>query len=268
MPLKSTLLTLFASFFIFFGCSPKKESKILENQTAVSASEPTHPEYSIPLNATDMSEIYFTASGLSPEWTLDIAADRIRLQTGGDTLNTPHTVPDRAMDANVKRYRPMTEATEMNVEIRQGPCESESGISRPYSVQVKYKHTGESKYTTLSGCGAYVMEYRLHDIWALESLNGDVITLAEGLERPYFEIDSRKSAFMGSTSCNQMRGTLFFEPGLLRFNEVLTTRKMCPGGLEAEFLKTLQSTIHYKLENGRLTLTNPSGAELVFRKVD
>jgi heat shock protein HslJ len=73
---------------------------------------------------------------------------------------------------------------------------------------------------------------------------------------------------MGSASCNQMRGSLFFEPGLLRFHDILTTRKMCPGGLEAEFLKTLRSTIDYKLEEGRLTLTNPNGAQLVFRKVD
>ena len=73
----------------------------------------------------------------------------------------------------------------------------------------------------------------------------------EGLKRPYFEIDSRNASFMGSASCNQMRGSLFFEPGLLRFDDIRTTRKMCPGGLEAEFLKTLQSTIHYKIEDGQ-----------------
>ena len=112
------------------------------------------------------------------------------------------------------------------------------------------------------------MDYRLHDIWALESLNGNDISLTHGIERPYMEINSATGEFMGTTSCNQMRGKVFFEPGLLRFQDIATTRKMCPGNLEADFLKALQSSIHYRLENSRLCLTNPNGVELVFRKVD
>jgi heat shock protein HslJ len=40
------------------------------------------------------------------------------------------------------------------------------------------------------------------------------------------------------------------------------------GNKEAEFLKTLQSSTTYSIENNRLTLSNPSGKLIVFKKVD
>jgi heat shock protein HslJ/uncharacterized membrane protein len=265
---KTVQIIFLLSLFVFFGCSPKKEAKKTVVPSPVPAVETTDSESTTPLKAMDVNEYYFMASGISPDWTLDISADGIRLRTGEDSYSTPYTTPDRAMDSNIKRYVLRTESTHLNIKIIQEPCESEYDVSRPYSVHVEYKRTLDPEYSVLKGCGAYILDYRLHDIWALESLNGEEVSVMEGLERPYFEIDSRNASFMGSASCNQMRGSLFFEPGLLRFHDILTTRKMCPGGLEAEFLKTLRSTIDYKLEEGRLTLTNPNGAQLVFRKVD
>ena len=74
---------------------------------------------------------------------------------------------------------------------------------------------------------------------------------------------------LGFAGCNQMNGSLFFEKGLLRFSNIATTRMMCePHNKENEFLKALQSTTTYKLENNRLWLSNPSGLQLVLRKVD
>ena len=268
MPPKTAGLVFLFSLCALSGCSPKKEAIQTVSPGPVSAVESGGSEASTPLKAIDVNQYYFMASGVTPDWTLDIGTNGNRLRTGEDSYSTPHTTPDKAMDSNVKRYVLRTESTHLNIKIIQEPCDTANEKSRPYRVQVEYKRTADPEYSVLQGCGAYIMDYRLHDIWALESLNGQAITVSEGLKRPYFEIDSRNASFMGSASCNQMRGSLFFEPGLLRFNDIRTTRKMCPGGLEAEFLKSLQSTIHYKIGDGRLTLTNPNGAELVFRKVD
>jgi len=268
MSSKTAQIVFLFSLIALTGCSPKKEAKKTVSPSPVPAVETTETESTTPLKAMDVNKYYFMASGVSPDWTLDIGTDGIRLRTGEDSYSTPHTTPDRAMDSNVKRYVLRTESTHLNIKIIQEPCDSTNEKSRPYSVHAEYKRTIDPEYSVLKGCGAYILDYRLHDIWALESLNGEEVSVMEGLERPYLEIDSRNSSFLGSASCNQMHGSLFFEPGLLRFNDISTTRKMCPGGLEAEFLKTLQSTIHYKIGEGRLTLTNPNGAELVFRKVD
>jgi heat shock protein HslJ len=56
---------------------------------------------------------------------------------------------------------------------------------------------------------------------------------------------------------------------LLRFANTITTRMACgENNKEYEFIKALESTTSYKVENMRLTLMNPSGVELVFKKVD
>jgi heat shock protein HslJ len=88
-------------------------------------------------------------------------------------------------------------------------------------------------------------------------------------ELPRVEIYANTNTFLGFAGCNQMNGAILFEKGLLRFSNIATTRMLCePQNKENEFLKALQSTTTYKLENNRLWLSNPSGMQLVLRKVD
>jgi heat shock protein HslJ len=110
----------------------------------------------------------------------------------------------------------------------------------------------------------------LHDIWVLEKLNGKTVSASDFMkELPNLEINSATNNFLGFAGCNRMNGTIFFERGLLRFTNIITTRMACPGNnKESEFLKALQSTTSYKVENMRLILTNPSGEKLVCKKVD
>jgi heat shock protein HslJ/uncharacterized membrane protein len=235
------------------------------------APEPVSESISEPAKTTavmSQNDPYFTAAGSAPDWHLEVSVSGISLKTNGDSINAPHAEPDRAMDANVKRYRLKTESAEMLIVIKQEPCTPATAEQLPYRVDIEYGHSAEASMQSLQGCGAYVMDYRLHDIWALESLNGNEVSVPEGLERPVMEINHKTGEFIGSASCNRMGGKVFFEPGLLRFTNVITTRKMCPGNLEAEFLKALQSTTRYTLGDNRLRLTNPSGTELIFRKVD
>ena len=66
-----------------------------------------------------------------------------------------------------------------------------------------------------------------------------------------------------------MNGKLFFEKGLLRFTNITTTEMACDSkNRESELLHSLESSTAYQISNMRLTLTNPSGIELVFKKVD
>jgi heat shock protein HslJ len=236
--------------------------------TAVGTAEATKPASEETRADMTQNNPYFKAGGEAPEWSLDLSPTKIVLATGEGTFTTPHSEPEKGGDANIKRYHLQTEAVELILEIHQKPCDLAALPGQPYSVKVQYRRTADPGLRSLEGCGTYVMDYRLHDIWALESLGGNGVTLPEGTERPNMELNSTTREFTGSTSCNRMRGKVFFEPGLLRFSDIATTRKMCPGSLEADFLKALQSSMHYRLENNRLYLTNPQGVALVFRKVD
>jgi heat shock protein HslJ len=216
--------------------------------------------------------IYFRGTGNEPEWSLKISEKTIEftsLKPGFESLSGNHLEPIRVMDANVKMYRVATESGTMNIQIMQQECvNTMSGEKFPYSVRIEITKNNNS--TNLSGCGIYITDPRLHDIWVLEKLNGKTVSTTDFIkEVPNLEINSSSNNFLGFAGCNRMNGTIFFERELLRFTNIITTRMACPGNnKESEFLKALQSATSYKVENMRLILSNPSGEKMVFKKVD
>ena len=218
--------------------------------------------------------IYFRANGNEPDWSLKISENGIEftsLKPGFESLKGTHVDPIRAMDANVKMYRVATAKGTMNIQIQQQECiNTMSGDKSLYTVRIEIVKEKSEDSTNFNGCGNYITDPRLHDIWVLEKLNGEAVSLTNfNKELPNLEINSSTNQFMGFAGCNRMNGTIFFEKGLVRFTNTITTRMACgANNKENEFLKALESTTSYKVENMRLTLNNPSGMELVFKKVD
>lgn len=217
--------------------------------------------------------IYFRAMGNEPEWSLKISATEIAftsLLPDFKSFTAPHIDPIRAMDANVKTYRLTTSAGTAAITIEQQKCANTmSGQELPYTVRVEMTNNSNTS-KTFSGCGYYVIDARLHDIWVLEKMNGENVSLNKFAKQlPYIEINSTNGTFMGYAGCNRMNGTVFFEKGILRFIKISTTEMACDSkNRESELLHSLQSSTAYQISNMRLTLTNPSGIELVFKKVD
>ena len=216
--------------------------------------------------------IYFRANGNEPDWNIKISEKTIEFSSlipGFESLKGNHVEPLRAMDANVKMYQVTDKSISMIIQIMQQECiNTMSDDKSAYSVRIEIVKDNVS--TFLSGCGNYITDSHLHDIWVLEKLNGEKVSPADFTkELPNLEINSSTNTFMGFAGCNRMNGIIFFERGLLRFVNTITTRMACgDNNKENEFLKALQSTTTYKVENLRLTLTNHSVNELIFRKVD
>lgn len=212
--------------------------------------------------------VYFKATGNEPFWGLKIGKDKTvftSLIEGMESISFKSVEPVRAMDANVKMYRLNNGKTSATVTIQQFDCQdSMSGEKSPYTVKV------EINGKTLNGCGKYITDYRLHDIWVLEELNGKKVSLTDfQRELPRIEIHAEENRFMGFGGCNSISGSIFYEKDLLRFSNMISTLMACaPGNKEDEFTKALQSTTTYTVGNNRLTLSNPSGKLLVFKKVD
>lgn len=223
--------------------------------------------------AMEHVESYFKATGTEPFWGLKIYGDRVELNMIEDTIVVPHTEPMRVQDANIKMYRAQTEATSMDVVISQKECTNAmSGEVSPYTVTISYKRTGEEETHALEGCGTYVTDYRLNDIWVLEEMMSKKVAKEDfdGNDVPYMEIYTNENRFSGFSGCNRMTGSLFYEKDLLRFAQIASTRMACPKmDRESEFLKALQSGTRYKVENNRLYLSNGSEENLlIFKKID
>ncbi|MCX2681673.1 META domain-containing protein [Galbibacter sp. EGI 63066] len=267
----SVAIPLFLLSIILLSCNNKAKKSNDVLKTSSSDSVGVEPTTSLKNNNQVSNDIYFKASGNEPFWGLEISENGIKLTTIGDSIVTPHTAAVRAMDANVKMYKVQTESNEMTIQIMESECtDTMSGAVSPYTVTIDYRKNTDEELTTLHGCGRYITDYRLHDIWVLEKINGNDITKEDfSKELPTMEINSTANTFSGFAGCNRMNGSLFSEKELLRFTNIATTKMMCePANKEPEFIKALQSGTTYKIANNRLMLSNPEGELLVFKKID
>ncbi|MEG0849394.1 MAG: META domain-containing protein [Flavobacterium sp.] len=256
------ILSLLLIFSLTIGCK-STAGKTSDKQTT--------SEYG---SQEDEMKYYFTATGNEPFWGLKMGNDNIvftSLIPGKEKLVFAPVDAIKAMDANVKMYKVSNETTSATITIQQVDCQdSMSGAISPYKVSVEIKNNTELQTEKIGGCGKYNTDYRLHDIWVLEELNGYKVFASDfQKEMPRIEINSTENRFSGYGGCNAISGQIFYEKGILRFTRVLSTLMACPqGNKESEFTKALQSTTTYSIENNRLTLSNPSAKLLVFRKVD
>ncbi|RED23471.1 heat shock protein HslJ [Flavobacterium cutihirudinis] len=225
-------------------------------------------------NQEDEMRYYFKGTGNEPFWGIKMGNEEIvftSLIPGKEKIVFPAVEAIKAMDANVKMYKVNTESASATITIQQLDCQdSMSGVISPYKVSVEIKNNSELETKKLSGCGKYNTDYRLHDIWVLEELNGyKVFPTDYQKELPRLEINSAENRFMGYGGCNSITGQIFYEKDVLRFTKVVSTLMACaPGNKEGEFLKALQSTTTYSIGNNQLILSNPSGKLAVFKKVD
>jgi len=267
--MKNYLPILLSICLIVVSCSNKKEKdKTPENSVATDSIT----QIKASVNKQLITDAYFKGHGVEPFWSVTISDKMITFKTPTDSIFTPHTEPIYAQDNNVKMYTLHTELAALKIEIIQMECiNAMSGKSFPYSVTLKLKKGKETEFTTLEGCGQYITNYRLHDIWALEEMNGVKVNKDDfGKELPYIEINAAENRFMGTSGCNRITGKLFSERTKIRFTNIASTEMLCAKGIdkEQEFTKALASTISYTIANNRLTLLNPDKTLLVFKKVD
>lgn len=215
---------------------------------------------------------YFKATGNEPFWGLTIAETAIQLHLAGEekTLSFKHTDPEKAMDANVKRYRLENTDGKLEITIIHSECVNDmSGDTLAYSVTLQLEREA-GKTETYRGCGRYWLPPRFHDIWALETLNGKRVTAADfAKELPYLEINHYTNQYIGYGGCNRISGQLFYEPGVLRVTKGISTLMACGGtNKEKEFLAALSNVTQYEFKERYLWLSNPSGVLVILKKVD
>jgi heat shock protein HslJ len=262
-----SIIAIFILSIVFVNCKPKPAEKDSSKLDSVVTQKPQVATISeVPSN------VFFKAVGTEPFWNIEITEDSIKFTTPEekDNFSLSYSEPKKAMDANLISYRAKSDDIDIEITIQQGECsDGMSDKIHKYSVKVLLKR-GDEKELNLKGCGNYIIDYRLHDIWALEELEGKKINpndFKNGV--PNLEIFAEEAKFSGMAGCNRISGKLFSEKELLRFTDVSTTEMMCDTyETEKIFVKALQSTTKYDLKDNKLYLLNPEGTKAVFRKVD
>lgn len=124
----------------------------------------------------------------------------------------------------------------------------------------------------LSSCSTKETEktniHLLHDIWALESIDGEKIDAAAEENLPVLEIYVEEERVHGNTGCNILDGKIKIEKSKISFSDIITTKMFCPASGETKFLSALTTIDNYKIEKMKLFLFEGEDEKMVFKKID
>jgi heat shock protein HslJ len=214
--------------------------------------------------------IDFFASGMDDEWelNLDFEKDFTFKRSDGFKFSTPAVEGIKAQDTNIIRYRAMVESGEMIIHLCKQECvKSSNGNLFPYKVTVEIKRGIDKDFYRVEGCGHFVFDKRIHDIWVLLQLSNKLVT---GPDLPYIEFNTTDGSLMGQTGCNNFSGKADFKGNKVILGPLAATRKFCPNATyESDFLKAMSpGEWMYEIENGKLVLTRNGQESIMFKKVD
>ncbi|GAL87170.1 heat shock protein [Sporocytophaga myxococcoides] len=206
------------------------------------------------------------------KWKLTIDFDKEAIFHFPDGETIKSALNDKIdPDRNSWKFSGSSKGSFLSIELTKDICsDSISGESIPYKVLIAaegLKNKGVSKF---SGCGSFLGDWRLHDIWALRSFNGKEIDAAnfdKGI--PYLEFNIREGKIFGNAGCNASSGSFIQSKSIIAIGSIASSKMLCNAySFEQDFLRTLsRKNFKYKFDGLKLTLSDEKNV-LEFSKVD
>lgn len=263
--------TIFFGFLLltFASCSSSKEEN-LNNQQNIDLNNDAvvAPSYYQEKFTRGMD---FFARGNEPNWTLemDFQSNFYFKPMYDSSLTVPAVEGIKATDADITRFQSERGGNELIITITKTPCEDNmSGEKFDYKVEVQ--NPDNKNYQTYEGCGRFLYDYRLNDIWVMESISGMELKkeeLMKGL--PTFEFNLKEMRFNGHAGCNNLSSRIELKGNKIKFGNIAATMMACPDmKVERKVIDAINmKSFNYKIENMKLTLENES-TKMIFKKVD
>lgn len=218
--------------------------------------------------------IDFYALGNEPFWSLDMDFEKEFQFKNIDGLSiiVPAIEGVKAMDADVTRYRSVNESHELIIQVHRQNCSDTMSDNKfDYKVTVDYKELGDKVYSKLIGCGNYVPDYRLNNIWAIEDINNKNLNEIEFMKgQPYIEINVIENRISGHDGCNNFMGGFRFEKGYLAIGNLAGTRMACPNmDISNEISKVLSDKkLTYKFKGRKLYFIDRDKTVMTLKNID
>jgi heat shock protein HslJ len=140
-----------------------------------------------------------------------------------------------------------------------------------YIVSVDIKLSKDKDYQTFKGCGNYVPDYRLHNIWIVKQVNGKIIN-EEDFDRkiPQLEIKPFENKISGNDGCNGFFGEIEVINDIIVFGNIAGTMMACPNmDLSSQITKTIGGNkLRYTIRNDMLIFNEKEKEVMVLKRVD
>ena len=139
-----------------------------------------------------------------------------------------------------------------------------------------YKVVTISLLALISACSATELTnkddlVRLNDIWALETMQGELVAIDQGMQRPQLEIHLRDMKVIGNDGCNHFSGAITsLDDSEIIFGPMMGSRMFCQGmDMSNKFNSHINNVQSYLIKDLTLYLFDELGNELLsFRKID
>lgn len=154
----------------------------------------------------------------------------------------------------------VTDTTSITKEV----VEIDSSTIKNDTSDVKLLNKMSTKTTTITTDPAKGKFPLAETKWKLVELNG--VTVKSATSKDYYiNLDSKSGKFAAYAGCNNFAGTFVMKSsGMLMFSKIMGTKMACPNmDFESNFIKTIEMTSTYMIENGGKVLHLHNGKKLL-----
>jgi len=208
---------------------------------------------------TDLS-----ASGIAPvNWKLDADFDKeiIFVSADGNNLRLiPVFKFTEGTEENI--YRVSTGDSSLDILISQKGCTNSETDNLKKSVQVKL---GNSLYT---GCGQYLYNNQLNDVWELQSINNQPLNKNDfNKTQPYLYIQLEKQQIEGFDGCGKIKGNIMVKGSRIKISGMQNTEPCNSTRIRNIFSTLLNNKlVDYRLTKNMLQLYLEDDSKLEFTR--
>lgn len=260
--IKGSLTILMVATLLFYSCKTSSKASIEKVITAQRAIMPADSIIQKQKRGIDI-----IATGNDPvAWILEIDFDNMLSfkSADGNTLNILSAFSKKEITADFELYSTLTDLGDLVIKLYNEPCNGISGtnqLNRKASVYLKNK--------TYTGCGKYLYDHQLNDVWILENINNEKQTasdFAKGLPRLEFNLQTNK--MNGSDGCNTINAGIEIKGSRIKFTAFSGTKMACKNNqVEKIFNEFLSNrSVDYYMKDGLLFLYLADDSRISFKR--
>lgn len=149
----------------------------------------------------------FYAFGENPQWEMTIddkSGIQFSSQSAFGDFNAPEVEGMQPQDINAMIYGAKTGEGTFSAMVFTDSCKTDKGESLPLRLSISGKK-GEGSLAEFKGCGLYLNNPALHDIWAVKGWTA--LSANENIELgAYLEFSMRTQRIYGNLGCGEIEG--------------------------------------------------------------
>ncbi len=216
----------------------------------------------------------FRATGNEPFWAIEVEIDNklkfTSLTENFPEFTLPYNPPERPGDMSLLVYRAKTSTVKAEVIIKREICtDTMKGNESPYTVTISLQQLAGGDSTVFKGCGTYLDNHRINDIWLLKKINGKPVEIPESRPYPSLEVDLANKTFFGYGGCNKFHGSLELNGNTIETGSVASTRMACAdtGNLERIYLLAISNKqLDFTISDDSTMIIADGKTDLLFRR--